>query len=66
MSHLMAEAQAEQSRHTFSDAPNEALGDLAITMTARRRLAKAGNKNPSKRDIFMMIQQIRDERGEQP
>jgi hypothetical protein len=66
MSHLMAESQAEQSRRTFSDAPNEALGDLAITMTARRRLAKAGNKNPSKRDIFMMVQQIRDERGEQP
>lgn len=66
LSHIMAETQASESRQSLANATNEALGDLAITMTARRRLAKASNKNPSKRDIYMMVQQIRDERGEQP
>lgn len=59
MSQMMAAAQAAESPRSES---NQALNDLAITMTARRRLAKAGNKNPSKRDVFMMTQQILDER----
>lgn len=59
MSQMMAASQAAES---LRNEPNQALSDLAITMTARRRLAKAGNKNPSKRDLFMMTQQILDER----
>lgn len=59
MSQMMAASQAAESAR---NEPNQALNDLALTMTARRRLAKAGNKSPSKREVYMMAQQILDER----
>jgi hypothetical protein len=60
LSAAMAMEQSQEPTHQAHS--DEALNDLALSMTARRRLASAGNKKPTPRELRNQMLEILDER----